>query len=354
VTVSDGGSTTTGAEWSFTAGNLAQELDFGDAPDPTYPTLLASDGARHVIVPGFYLGDSVDAEADGQQDDPAAAQGDDNDGNDDEDGVTFSGTLVAGSTAQVDVVASAAGVLNAWLDFNADGDWADAGEQIFVNEALVSGANGLTFQVPASATAGYSYARFRFSSASGLSYTGLASDGEVEDYWVSIEAAPVQYNLTVGTSGNGTVTLNPSGGTYTAGTTVTLTPVPDSGYVFDSWSGANATDVVYAGGVYTIVMDGNKAVTAQFVAQSALLGGVNGDGVVDSTDALIILSCDVGIDTSQFCPMNCGDVNADGLIDSTDALIVLSYNVGISVPYAVGGGVCPTNVAPCAGCGATP
>ena len=26
-------------------------LDFGDAPDPTYPTLLASNGARHIVLP---------------------------------------------------------------------------------------------------------------------------------------------------------------------------------------------------------------------------------------------------------------------------------------------------------------
>jgi len=31
------------------------------------------------------------------------------------------------------------------------------------------------------------FARFRFSSAGGLSYTGAASDGEVEDYAVAVE-----------------------------------------------------------------------------------------------------------------------------------------------------------------------
>src|SRR5262249_17402551 len=31
-------------------------LDFGDAPEPAYPTLLARDGARHVVVPGVFLG----------------------------------------------------------------------------------------------------------------------------------------------------------------------------------------------------------------------------------------------------------------------------------------------------------
>ena len=76
--------------------------------------------------------------------------------------------------------------------------------------------------------------------------------------------SPVTFTLNVANDGNGTVVLNPAGGTYNANTTVTLTPVPGSGYVFDSWSGANAGDVVETGGVYTIQMDGNKSVTANF------------------------------------------------------------------------------------------
>jgi len=84
--------------------------------------------------------------------------------------------------------------------------------------------------------------------------------------------------------------------------------------------------------------------------QPATLGDVNGDRLVDSTDALIILSADVGTNTSQFCPMNCGDVNGDGYIDSTDALIVLSYDVGMSVPYPVGQPGCPASVTQPPGC----
>ena len=79
-------------------------------------------------------------------------------------------------------------------------------------------------------------------------------------------------------------------------------------------------------------------------------GDVNGDNLVNSTDALIVLSCDVGIDVSQFCPMNCGDVNADGLINSTDALIILSYDVGMSVPFPVGEIGCTSSATQCAGC----
>jgi hypothetical protein len=79
-------------------------------------------------------------------------------------------------------------------------------------------------------------------------------------------------------------------------------------------------------------------------------GDMNGDDAVNSTDALIVLSCDIGIDVSQFCPANCGDVNADGLINSTDALIILSYDVGMTVPFPVGEPGCANSVTPCAGC----
>ncbi len=79
------------------------------------------------------------------------------------------------------------GSLDAWIDFNSDGDWNDSGEQIFASQALTAGVNSLSFSVPASAAAtSQTFARFRFSSAGGLSDTGLCVDGEVEDYEVAI------------------------------------------------------------------------------------------------------------------------------------------------------------------------
>lgn len=81
-----------------------------------------------------------------------------------------------------------------------------------------------------------------------------------------------------------------------------------------------------------------------------MLGDVNGDEIVNSTDALIVLSCDVGIDVAGFCPLNCADVNADGFINSTDALIILSYDAGMSVPFLIGESGCPVDVTPCIGC----
>ena len=168
----------------------AVQLDFGDAPDPDYATLLASNGPRHVLGTGLFLGSEVDAESDAYQ--GSGATGDDTtDTPDDEDGVAFtSGNLIAGALTNVEIIASAVGgLLNAWVDFNADGDFDDPGEQIFADQSLTSGTNELDFSVPATATVGDTYARFRLSTTPNLGPAGLAPDGEVEDYLVVLAAS---------------------------------------------------------------------------------------------------------------------------------------------------------------------
>jgi CSLREA domain-containing protein len=149
-----------------------------------YPTLLDNDGARHTIVPDLYLGAGVDADLDGQPD--PNALGDDNDGNDDEDGVSLTTALVPGNQVDVSVTVTGQGYLNAWIDFNADGDWDDANEQILAGLQLDTGTHRPAFNVPDDAVLGETYARFRYSSTPGLAPTGLAGDGEVEDYQFTV------------------------------------------------------------------------------------------------------------------------------------------------------------------------
>ena len=141
-----------------------------------YPTLAADNGASHTIVDGIYLGSGVDADADGQ---PSAVNGDDDDvhfpdgdnvGND-EDGVLFTSAVVPGRKATVEVEASTDGRLDAWIDFNEDGDWDDPGEQIFANTRIADGTNSLAFDVPATAEITSTYSRFRFSTEGCLLYT---------------------------------------------------------------------------------------------------------------------------------------------------------------------------------------
>jgi hypothetical protein len=173
-------------------------LDFGDAPQQ-YPTFLAQNGARHTVVPNLRLGTNIDAEPDGLAN--VAANGDDTTpaaGPDDEDGVIFTSTLVAGQTATVTVNVTAGGLpagprLFAWIDFNANGSWADAGEQIFAGIVVNNGANNLNFSVPATAQVGLTYARFRLTAQTALGFNGPADSGEVEDYDVRIQASPLDF-----------------------------------------------------------------------------------------------------------------------------------------------------------------
>ncbi|MSU60791.1 MAG: hypothetical protein EXS31_00075 [Pedosphaera sp.] len=167
----------------------AGKLDFGDAPDGPYPTTLKKNGARHGIVEGFTLGRRIDPELDGQP--HADALGDDvlpAGAADDEDGVVFSSSLVPGQAATVVVTVLGQGLLNAWVDLNLNGSWADEGEHVFNDLSLATGAHTLSFIVPVSAKQGRTFVRFRWSHEPKLSFLGPAKDGEVEDYSVNIES----------------------------------------------------------------------------------------------------------------------------------------------------------------------
>jgi uncharacterized repeat protein (TIGR01451 family) len=273
------------------AAALALFRDFGDAPDPTYPTLLANNGARHLIVPGFYLGTNVDAEVDGQPN--STATGDDLAGTpNDEDGVTFTTPLLPGQMATVEVVASAAGKLDAWIDFNADGDWADLNEQIFANTSLAAGANALTFAVPLTATSGSTFARFRFSSAGGLSFTGDAADGEVEDHAVAITpVADLALTKTdspdpVAVSSNLTYTITVTNIGPSQATTVTVTDTLPIGVTYGSASSSQGSCLQAAGVVTcslgTVAANGSATVTIIVIPTSA--GSVSNYATVTATE----------------------------------------------------------------------
>ena len=179
------GGATDGEVEDYAVTIIAPTTDYGDAPD-TYGTTLASDGARHVGT-GPTLGAARDLEPGGLPTDDA--EGDDADGSDDEDGVTFVSQLIAGRTGReltVNVQNATSGAkLDAWIDFNGDGVFS-SDEQIADSVDVVEGDNTITFDVPESAIAGMSYARFRLSTAGDLDPTGAADDGEVEDYQVTI------------------------------------------------------------------------------------------------------------------------------------------------------------------------
>ncbi len=310
-------------------------LDFGDAPDPSYPTFAASNGARHVQGGGGpILGALVDIEADGQPD--PASTGDDLAGVDDEDGVSFTSPIIPGQTATVTVTSSAPGLLNAWIDFNSDGDFITTGDQIFTNQALVAGPNNLSFAVPASASSFTgTVARFRVATAGGLSFTGLAADGEVEDYFVLTAAVA---DLAV-TKTDGSATEVP-------GTSVTYTivasnsgPDPITGAtVADTFpgilSGVTWTCVGAAGGTCTAgPVAGNISDTVNLPVGGSVTYTATGTISASATGTLVNTAT-VAVPATAFDPngANNSATDTDTLTQEADLAITKTDGAASEVP----------------------
>ena len=67
----------------------------------------------------------------------------------------------------------------------------DPGEHIIITRGIIAGQSSFTFPIPDDAALGTTFARFRFSTSQLFGrWYGLAEDGEVEDYEVTILAAP--------------------------------------------------------------------------------------------------------------------------------------------------------------------
>jgi hypothetical protein len=221
----------------------AIDPDYGDAPQDlvvfNYPVTLATTNPNgpggHAATEKYYLGGCVDTEQDGQA--TPDARGDDlnllgpspnlmgscsNNDTDDEDGVFFRDPdgnptrLTQCDTTLFQVLHTntsliGAGYLWAYVDFNRDGDWDDAGEEIFGDGAsaqnppqlLNTGLNDLSFTVPCWSVPtdtlvqeDVTYARFRlFTDNAGLpdDGSGMAGMGEVEDYAVEMYPATEPY-----------------------------------------------------------------------------------------------------------------------------------------------------------------
>jgi hypothetical protein len=195
-------------------------FDFGDAAT-SYRTLDADNGARHRIGTPLRFGNHLDPDADGQP--SADGSLDDSTSLDDEDGVWLPPTLLAHFRASAWVRASHSSRLDAWVDFDGDGQFG-ADEQIATSLELNAGANRVEFRVPLDAKTGETMTRFRISSNGNLGPNGLAEDGEVEDHAVSIHRVangtsevhpdPYQFGnkilVMAGTNGDDNIVVNPT------------------------------------------------------------------------------------------------------------------------------------------------
>lgn len=178
----------------------SDNADVGDAP-------ISYGNPTHTIT-GIRMGAAVDA--DSALLNNATATGDDVNNTDDEDGVTLSPLLPIGETTIVPVsIQNAGGVLNAWFDWNADGDFNDAGEQMVSDQAVAVGTVNLNIAVPAGAVIGPTFARFRVCTSSAATApldncntpVSTVQSGEVEDYQFQVTRKVLLNKITTGIAG---------------------------------------------------------------------------------------------------------------------------------------------------------
>jgi hypothetical protein len=161
--------------------------DFGDLPSGYSNTLLSESGAQsRVNGSSIYLGVGVSVESNGQPSVDATGDTQDN-------GVTMVSTkLVLGGSTHISIVASQAGWLAGWFDWNGDGDFDDADEAV-LDVPVAAGTNTFNFYTPTTIPNGQTdfFSRFRIypSRPQVVASQGAAFDnsfammfGEVEDY----------------------------------------------------------------------------------------------------------------------------------------------------------------------------
>jgi uncharacterized repeat protein (TIGR01451 family) len=190
---------------------IIPNIDYGDAPDTAagtstgnYKTTLSDGGARHNIVTSLRLGSEIDADNGTLQN--TSANNDDSDGTaDDEDSVTnlpsLTTTIGQNYTVPVSTI-NTTGVpafLVGYIDFNRDGDFEDAGEKsTTVTIANNATSANISFTSPSAISAGNTYMRLRLGSTQSQveSSFGLANNGEVEDYQLTINTViPAELKL---------------------------------------------------------------------------------------------------------------------------------------------------------------
>ncbi len=122
---------------------------------------------------------------------------------------------------------------------------------------------GTTVTLTAIPASGYQFTRWE-GDVTGTSNPTTVTMNSKKNVTAVFSAASNQYTvtITVAPTNGGSVTKSPNQNQYNSGTTVTLTAVPASGYQFTRWEG----DATGTSSSTTVMMDGNKNLTAVFTA----------------------------------------------------------------------------------------
>ncbi|MCK5148937.1 InlB B-repeat-containing protein, partial [bacterium] len=122
-------------------------------------------------------------------------------------------------------------------------------------------AAGTVVDIEAIADAGWTFTSWDDDLSGSTNPTSVTMNSDIT---VTATFTQDTYTLTLNTSGNGTATKTPNTLTHLSGTNVGIEATPDLGWNFTGWSG-NLTGTTNPA---TVVMDGNKLITANFTLNS--------------------------------------------------------------------------------------
>lgn len=133
------------------------------------------------------------------------------------DYTALSTSIVAGSSQTITltpgIIPAFAPILQYWnvyIDYNHDGDFADAGEN--AASAAWGSAVSISFTVPLSALAGNTRMRIVMKTTNDNPTCGNIGDGEAEDYTIQISNCPMPTDLSASSISNTAATVNWAGG----------------------------------------------------------------------------------------------------------------------------------------------
>jgi len=152
----------------------------------------------------------------------------------------------------------------------------------------------------------------------------------------------VWYTLTTSVSPSGGGSVSPAGGTYAAGSQVTLTATPASGYSFSNWGG----DASGSQNPITITMDANYSITANFevippVQYSLTISSTAGGSVTTpgegsfTRNAGVVVSLVASPDTDYRFVYWTGDVGTIANVYAASTTITMSGNYEITANFEV-------------------
>jgi pectate disaccharide-lyase len=176
-------------------------------------------------------------------------------------GVTSTGISYTGSAPDLGAIESGSTSTNFSLTTNIS---PSGGGSVTRSPNATTYASGTVVTLTATPAAGYNFTGWSgdvTGTSTSITVT-MTANRTVTANFTNSTGTTYTLTTTANPSAGGTITRSPNATTYAAGTVVTLTATPASGYTFSSWSGgASGTSATT-----TVTMNANTSVTANFTS----------------------------------------------------------------------------------------